>query len=145
MSPYFSMALSHNARSLESFIRRKRKVSHFRPHFICKGEAAFGKVLAAYQALNSFAFGDAGFLRQSAQMLMSLVRKRKVATLFAAFVGAFGQWLPARDFLTLGPQCPCARLFLISAPYGSCIKPLGTLLAASGQDCHDRGRFPFCR
>jgi hypothetical protein len=91
-------------------MRRKRKVSHFRPHFIRKSEATFRKMLTAHEALNSFAFGDAGFLRQSAQMLMGLFRKRKVATLFAAFVKASGQWPLAKDFLTLGPQCPFASL-----------------------------------
>jgi hypothetical protein len=89
---------------------RKRKVSYFRPHFIRKGEATFGNVLAAHDALNGFAFGDARLLRQAAQMVMSLIRKRKMAALFAALVKASGQWALAKGFLTLGPQRPCASL-----------------------------------
>jgi hypothetical protein len=83
-------------------------------------------------------------LCQAAQMVMSLVRKRKMAALFAALVKASGQWPLAKGFLTLGPQCPCASPWLISVAYGSFLKPSGIVLAASGQCCHDGGRFPPC-
>jgi hypothetical protein len=71
-------------------------------------------------------------LRQSAQMLVGLVRKSEVAALLAAFVKASGQWPLAKDFLTLGPQCPFANPWVISVAYESCLKALTILLAATG-------------